>query len=78
MYVIIYVRKEFKNPVHTLQSLHDVDTELIESKESPTEPPQFEANEDDVADLANVAVAAIQSLATVPPSTEGKIFFYTI
>ncbi|XP_054269944.1 mucin-2 isoform X2 [Macrosteles quadrilineatus] len=56
---------------HSDESLHEVDTERLENQESLEGDLQGLGVEDaTLPDLANVAVVAIQSLATAPPSTE--------
>uniref|UniRef100_A0A1B6G273 Uncharacterized protein n=1 Tax=Cuerna arida TaxID=1464854 RepID=A0A1B6G273_9HEMI len=52
---------------HSDESLHEVDTETVERQEFYS---SQGIEESTLPDLANVAVAAIQSLATAPPSTE--------
>ncbi|XP_046681146.1 proteoglycan 4 isoform X2 [Homalodisca vitripennis] len=52
---------------HSDESLHEVDTETVERQEFYN---SQSIEDSTLPDLANVAVAAIQSLATAPPSTE--------
>lgn len=60
-------------PFCDFQSLHELDTERVESKEV-----YDSLDELDLRDLANPVVAAIQSLATVPPATEPCKYYISI
>lgn len=60
-------------PYCVFQSLHELDTERVESKEV-----YDSLDELDLRDLANPVVAAIQSLATVPPAIEPCKYYISI